>query len=862
MALSSQPHRSFIPFDAPQYHYVTQVNETTRITIGDSDGTVAWSNTSNIIGPQNGGDAQLHNSSDNDWGCMVVSLSSTVTLNNGAVQAYVHQPQSGTQDMGMRLSASSGILGCSDTGWTTVFGYQEVGGPNSGGANWYGGSYTGDVRSIRIEVWSAGGNILHLNRYFYLDSVRVWGFSPLTLEVVDPQSVPVTAMGLNNDGWPTPNPLTTIVTISCPEDGPNCTAPFNLSISSNDNTRFYMYAKDLAADQDPMIISCQDFFPESTPYSHGSYLGICTRAAVPGSTTFTVLAGDTKTLRWQMWIQPSQAADLDFAATWGTNTITWTVQITSAQIHPLVFIPGYLGTWPSQHGGGLDPILHTYDNTIEFLQRAGYELGSAGSGASLTPLGWDWRFPLWHTGRYVLSGDIQAIQTTLPSIRKSYVNYGQVDMVAHSAGGLVARSYLEDISLTNTPANVHKMVTLATPHRGLPPAYRGWYGGDVRGAFGVEGAQAAGLLAGLIVCDRDDGSGASGAVHVITSGEMFDYIHSSMPSAEHLLPAPDVQPAYLLDYNTNAPFPFGVPYNAFLDDLNSAGGAWDATRLIGGLTIYSSFSSSEQTNIQYGVLPPPGGGSSLWQYGIAVLPPKGRGPGDSFVPAYSANLKQVAALAGAGNIYERGENSILGEAFNHSTIVSNPRMVRQVLFYLSGLQADEQFWNVDPPTEPGFLGSAISVFSCSPVRILVTDPLGRQAGLNMTTGQVINQIPGAYVSTAGDEPQQIIIPGTTLGLYRVNGIGVATGPYKVGAAYATADRPDFLTQVFSGTTVLNQSYQFTFNIPLSISTYLPIILKEATGQSMITAPGGDDGASDSPFVSPVPTPTPAKKKVR
>ncbi|MCK6625748.1 MAG: hypothetical protein L6R45_11305 [Anaerolineae bacterium] len=191
------------------------------------------------------------------------------------------------------------------------------------------------------------------------------------------------------------------------------------------------------------------------------------------------------------------------------------------------------------------------------------------------------------------------------------------------------------------------------------------------------------------------------------------------------------------------------------------------------MTIYSSFSSSEQTNIQYGVLPPPGGGSSLWQYGIAVLPPKGRGPGDSFVPAYSANLKQVAALAGAGNIYERREDTP-DQRLNHNTI----------------------------------------------------------------------------------------IPGTTLGLYRVNGIGVATGPYKVGAAYATADKPDFLTQVFSGTTVLNQSYQFTFNMPLSISTYLPIILKEATGQSMITAPGGDDGASDSPFVSPVPTPTPAKKKVR
>lgn len=369
LALAGQTHSpSFSPLYTPQYHYAANVEETARIAVGGSDGTVSWSNTANIIGPQNGTDAQLINSSDNDRGCIVVSLSGTVTLDNGAVQAYVHQPQSGTQDMGMRISVADDIYGCNDTGWTAVFGYQEVGGPNSGGPNWYGGNYTGDVRSVRIEVWSGGGNILHLSRSFYIDSVRVWGETPLTLEVVDPQSNPVTTMNLNNEGWPTPNPLTAIVTFSCPAGGPNCTDSFNLTIGSTNNARFYLYAKELGADQYPMIVNCDDIFTGPTPHSHESYVGVCTRAAVPGSTTFTVLAGDTKTLQWQVWIQPSQLADLDFVATWGTNTVTWTVQIPQAQIHPIGLLQGFFGNNESFVALLFGPL-------IETLEKMGYQYG-------------------------------------------------------------------------------------------------------------------------------------------------------------------------------------------------------------------------------------------------------------------------------------------------------------------------------------------------------------------------------------------------------------------------------------------------------------------------------------------------------
>jgi pimeloyl-ACP methyl ester carboxylesterase len=688
--------------------------------------------------------------------------------------------------------------------------------------------------------------------YGYIDGVTFRncdGCNPVLLEVLDTENRPVTNLDLNDEGWPTPNPLTARVTLTCPLGGSACAYPFGFFIGPNDDARFYMYHKDFAED-DGIYITChwEDFTGSAN--SHQGYEIACTRV---GEYTLTLQPGEYKTMRWHVWIQPSKAVDLTFTANWGSFTDSRTLQIPLTQIHPLVFIPGFMGTWAPEYGGNLDPIEHTYDNTVAALQKAGYELGPPGSGASLVPFGWDWRFSLWHTGRYALADDVQAILDTAPLTQRPYVNYEQTDIVAHSAGGLVARSYLEDITLPDTPANVRKFVTLATPHRGLPPAYRGWYGGDVHGAFGLEPYKAALLLAGIVKCERESWTELPGTVQILASGDMYNYIQTAMPSAENLLPASDIVPAYLVDYDTDIAFPYnGQPQNTFLDDLNSVGGGWDASRLVGSLIISSSFSSSEDTDIQYGVLPPPEG-TSQWQHGIVVLPSEATGPGDGFVPAYSGNIKQVTALAGAGNIYERREDNGSTQRFDHRAIVSDPRMVRQVLFYFSGLQADELFWNVPPP-DNSMLSKIISIFSCSPVRILVTDPSGRQAGVDLVTGQTINQIPGAYVSAADDEPQQIIIPGTTAGIYRVNGIGTDTGPYKVGAAYAAADEPDILTQVFTGTAAISQSYEFVFNMPLSLPVYLPVILKNSTGQMMQIAPEIYNGTFNSPIPTPTPTP--------
>lgn len=174
----------------PSYYYATSVLGAGFVGnpcpgFSGCNGTVTWYSTPNSVGVQDGLDAKVANSSHYSGGvgyraCMVVSLGQVVNLDNGTVQAFVHQPQSITQDMGMELAVSSSEIPCDSPNWIVAAGYQEVGGWQ--GANWYGGSYTGDVKAIRIEVWSDGGNGFCDPRELFIDSVRVQGVAVILLD--------------------------------------------------------------------------------------------------------------------------------------------------------------------------------------------------------------------------------------------------------------------------------------------------------------------------------------------------------------------------------------------------------------------------------------------------------------------------------------------------------------------------------------------------------------------------------------------------------------------------------------------------------------------------------------------------------
>ena len=158
----------------------------------------------------------------------------------------------------------------------------------------------------------------------------------------------------------------------------------------------------------------------------------------------------------------------------------------------------------------------------------------------------------------------------------------------------------------------------------------------------------------------------------------------------------------------------------------------------------------------------------------------------------------------------------------------------------------DSFWN-DTYSEPGKLSEMWAIVTCSPVNTLVTDPLGRRAGLDPTTGQIINEIPDAIVSEQGTEPQIILVP-EVIGQYQVQGTGIASGAYKIAAMRVIENNPEpALTAALTGTTTAGQTINFAFDAPAFV--YLPLVLKRTVANTPATAP-----VSGTTFSSPVAAP--------
>jgi uncharacterized repeat protein (TIGR01451 family) len=348
--------------------------------------------------------------------------------------------------------------------------------------------------------------------------VTVGPEKPVRIEVFDPDGNPVSALSLNDDGWPTPNPLTVQVTLTCPTEGENCTGPFNLNLDfGSDPGRFYVYDATLnLIDLEENGFLCSGDVPNHPlQYSHTTYTLDCLNFR-------TLSAGSAISYNWQVWIQPSKEATLDISAAWSDASDSENVTIPKAEIHPVVFVHGIGGSmppknhvitqWPQQIDGinlstepHLDPFGASYRPLINNLLKMGYELDK-----TLLPVTYDWRNSNLNSAAYlsqVLEDNVGANNSSADKLLPfSYINHdGKADVIVHSMGGMVLRSYLQDMATTGMPANVtvdaypaiqrlhyngpvpytgnvpykgnvNKAVFIATPHRGFPFNYATWEG--------------------------------------------------------------------------------------------------------------------------------------------------------------------------------------------------------------------------------------------------------------------------------------------------------------------------------------------------------------------------------------------------
>ncbi|MDO8261548.1 MAG: LamG-like jellyroll fold domain-containing protein, partial [Candidatus Magasanikbacteria bacterium] len=159
-----------------------------------------------------------------------------------------------------------------------------------------------------------------------------------------------------------------------------------------------------------------------------------------------------------LFIMNSVISDEDVKDIYESNSaFTWPIR----KRNPVIIVPGIMGSWTTDDGWKLDPILHTYDDLWGAFKSAGYE-----ENKNLFAFPYQWRFSNSYTAS-LLKNKIDQV--------KNICHCNKVDLVAHSMGGLVARYYIVSDYYEN---DVDKLVFLGTPHKGSPKSYLMWEAGE------------------------------------------------------------------------------------------------------------------------------------------------------------------------------------------------------------------------------------------------------------------------------------------------------------------------------------------------------------------------------------------------
>ena len=162
---------------------------------------------------------------------------------------------------------------------------------------------------------------------------------------------------------------------------------------------------------------------------------------------------------------------------------------TPTPLNPLVLLPGLGGSWnhenmilgieKPQSEWFMTPGIKVYDGLIETLKNAGYK--TDGENKNLFVFNYNWTKPVVSVAED-LKNYIQNV--VKPSSEE------KIDLVGHSLGGLVARAYVQN----NQDNPVDQLLTLGSPHKGIPSIYYLWEGGNLNKSLSGWQRIGAGLL--------------------------------------------------------------------------------------------------------------------------------------------------------------------------------------------------------------------------------------------------------------------------------------------------------------------------------------------------------------------------------
>jgi hypothetical protein len=484
---------------------------------------------------------------------------------------------------------------------------------------------------------------------------------------------------------------------------------------------------------------------------------------------------------WQARVVDSQ----NNASAWQEFGTAGNVDFTILR-NPVILIPGILGSQKVSGVWVMDPILHTYDNLWQALKLAGYE-----EDKTLFSFPYDWRQSN-ASSSLLLKQKINDAKAACNAAQPSGYDCSKVDLVAHSMGGIVARTYIEGANYQN---DADQLIFLATPQQGSPKAYLAWEGGSM----------GKGYKNGFI----EEMLNLQASYESAKYRNTFDYVRNfPIKSVQELLPIYN----YLIDKGSTdyRVYPNNYPVNSFLESLNASANLSKLTSIkitniladagsnntINGLRLVNQNFSNGQWENGY----PENYNGLFGDHGLIM------GDGDDTVPKIS-------------NSNFLGQQDVVIENSSHLDIPTDAQ--KEVIKDLTGvLPQAEVRRRISFSSIANFLIFAIY----SPADFVVTSPDGQQLGNDFTNNTEINQIPNAYYSGTTDDPEFVVIPNPVDGQYKVelqakNG----GGNYHVEANYisqSTTTAKDFSANIAPGN---NQIFNLdcASNSPQSIVTLAP-----------------------------------------
>lgn len=155
-------------------------------------------------------------------------------------------------------------------------------------------------------------------------------------------------------------------------------------------------------------------------------------------------------------------------------TPTPTSSPTPTPLQAIVLLPGLGGSWNHENMIlGIDkpqsewfmtPGIKVYDGLIETLKNAGYK--TDGGNKNLFIFNYDWT--------QTVNSTSEELKTYIENVVKPSPDE-KIDLIGHSLGGLVARTYIQN----NQENPIDQLLTLGSPLQGIPLVYYPWEGGDL-----------------------------------------------------------------------------------------------------------------------------------------------------------------------------------------------------------------------------------------------------------------------------------------------------------------------------------------------------------------------------------------------